>query len=353
MNIKSFIKPIFLIPALGMILYSCSSSTEKQAESAQESDEQIEVVRVTELEFTEIARKITYTAHLEAFSEVHLASAAPGRIDKIHVEASNRISQGQLLVEMDKTQLQQAMLQLKSIEVDYHRLDTLRRAGSVSQQQFDQIRTQYELAQSNVAFLQDNTRLVAPFSGVVSGKYFENGEMFSGAPNTAEGKAAILSIMQTSRLKARVNVAERFYPFIKRGMEVSLSSDVYPGEEFIGAVSAVYPQIDPATRTFRIEVTVPNPAEKLRPGMFSRASLELEQVNVFVVPSLAILKLQGANERYVFIAENGVARRVVVELGERFDDRVEVISDDIKAGDQLIIAGHSRLLDGNAIEIKE
>jgi membrane fusion protein, multidrug efflux system len=252
---------------------------------------------------------------------------------------------------MDNTQLQQALLQLESLEKDYHRLDTLRKVGSVSQQQFDQVRTQYDMARSNVAFLRENTRMLAPFSGMVSGKYYENGEMFSGAPNTAAGKAAIISLVQISQLKAVVNVAERYYPYIKTGMDVSIQPDLYQDDVFSGRVMTVYPVIDPLSRTFKIEISIPNGEEKLRPGMFARAILEFDQVQAFVVPSLAILKLQGSNERYVFLEEDGVAKRLVVEIGDRYDDMVELIADEIQEGDRLIIAGQSRLLDGMAVDV--
>jgi RND family efflux transporter MFP subunit len=352
MNNKTIIRAMLFIPAFGLLFFGCSSGNSSGDYSSDE-DQRIETVRVMTVHPREIARTTSYTAHLQAFREVHLASASPGRISRIHVEPGQQVREGQLLVEMDQTQLHQARVQLQSLEVDFRRLDTLRRVGSVSQQQFDQIRTQYDLARSNVEFLEENTRLLAPFAGTVSGKYFENGEMFSGAPNTAAGKAAILSLVQTSRLKALVNVAERYYPQIKQGLKVAISTDMYPGEPFEGTVTAIYPMIDPGSRTFRIEVAVPNPDGRLRPGMFARAGMELAQVQAFVIPSIAVLKLQGSNERYLFLEENGRARRVSVELGDRYDDMLEILSDEIREGDRLIVAGQARLLDGTPVRVTE
>jgi membrane fusion protein, multidrug efflux system len=349
MNTKAIIRTILLFPVMGILISSCSSGSGSKESNGE--DQRVEAVRVFEITSSEIARSVTYSAQLQAHREVHMTSASPGRISRIHVEPGQKVMQGQLLVEMDQTQLRQAMLQLQSLELDYRRLDTLRRVGSVSQQQYDQVKTQYDLAKSNVEFLQENTRLLAPFSGTISGKYFENGEMFSGAPNTPAGKAAIVSLVQTARLKALVNVAERYYPYVERGMEVSFSSDMYPGETFTGWIATIYPTIDPLTRTFKIEVALPNANERLRPGMFARASMELDQVEAFVVPVLAVMKLQGSNERYVFLEENGMARRVVVEMGDRFDDMVELVSDEIHKGDRLIIAGQARLLDGMEVQV--
>lgn len=352
MNFKVLRNLLIVMPALILASSGCSSMGDETGNTAVAEVGGAEAVRVVELDYSEISRSITSHANLMAFREVHLAPASPGRIDRIHAETGTSVSQGSLLVEMDRTQMQQAQVQLESVEKDYRRLDTLRKVGSVSQQQYDLLRTQYELALSNVDFLNENTRLLAPFSGTVSGKYYENGEMFSGAPNTPAGKAAILSLVQTTQLKAQVNVSEKYYPHIMTGMPVQIGSDVWPGEVFNGTVTRVYPTIDPATRSFTIELAVPNQNEKLRPGMFARARIELEQVEVFAVPALAVLKLQGSNERFVFIEENGRAKRIVVELGDRFDDMVEIISDDIQVSDRLIIAGQARLLDGVAVRVQ-
>jgi len=351
MNLKVLNIVLMFTIAILIASQGCSSTDESSGNSLSSDDKVAEAVKVMELNYSKISRGITYPANLMAFMEVHLAPASPGRIDKIHVDAGSGVSRGQLLVEMDRTQLQQAQVQLANVEKDFRRLDTLRRAGSISQQQFDQIRTQYEVALSNVEFLKENTRLTAPFSGVVSGKYFEDGEMFSGAPNTPAGKAAILSVVQTTRLKALINISENYYPDINTGMPVKISLDVWPGELFGGTVSRIYPTISPATRTFSIEVAVPNRDDKLRPGMFARATLGLDEAEVFVVPAIAVLKLQGSNERYVFLEDNGMARRVRVELGERFDDMVEIISDEIETGDNLITAGQARLTNGVAVVV--
>lgn len=351
MNLKEVKSILIVIPAIAMLFYGCSTSGNGSGQEFVSEDDAVENVRVIELDYSEISRSITYPANLLASREVHLVSSSPGRIQEIHVETGMSVSRGQLLVEMDRTQLQQAQVQLASVEKDYRRLDTLRSTGSVSQQQYDQIKTQYELAQSNVEFLKENTRLLAPFNGTVSGKYFEDGEMFSGAPNTPVGKAAILSLVETSQLKALVNISERYLPYINTGMTVALNSDVWAGEQFNGTVARIYPTVDPATRTFAVELAIPNSGGKLRPGMFARATIDLEESEVFVVPALAVLKLQGSNERFVFIEENGRARRVVVEIGDRFDDMVEIVSDEIRAGENLVIAGQARLLDGVAVAV--
>jgi membrane fusion protein, multidrug efflux system len=343
--------PILFLSALGAT--GCSSKTDTAAKenASQAAYVKTEKVKVMTLEPQVIGKNIEYTSTLKAFEEVHLVPSTPGRIDNIYVEVGSRVHKGDLLVQMDQTQLRQAEIQLKNLETDYNRLDTLQKVGSITRQQFDQVSTQYEIARSNVDFLKENTRLIAPFNGVISGKYFEDGEMYSGAPTTAAGKAAIISVVQISPLKAIINIPETYYPLVNEGMGTQILCDIYPGEAYTGNIIRKYPTIDVYTHSFQVEIRIENPGEKLRPGMFARVSLQLGEVKALVVPALAVLKMQGSNERYVFLEKDGQAKRVSVTLGQRFDDKVEVISSELKEGDQLIIAGQSRLIDQVPVEI--
>jgi membrane fusion protein, multidrug efflux system len=164
---KSLFITLLLLTA--MAFASCSGKKQETAEDSASS--RTENVRVTPLETREVSRTIEYTGTLLPWEEVHIAPAQPGRIMQIPVEVGTRVSAGTLLVQMDPTQLLQAQLQLSNLETDFQRLDTLRKSGSIAQQQFDQLKTQYEITKTNVEFLRNNTRLTAPFSGIISGKY--------------------------------------------------------------------------------------------------------------------------------------------------------------------------------------
>ncbi len=335
-----------------IILFSCSDGKQKKGEvTVAAAQPKIEKVEVMQMEMQQISHSVEYSATLQGFEEVHLAPSSPGRIEAIYVEEGSRVSKGTVLVQMDRTQLHQAEIQMKTVATDFYRLDTLRKVGSIAQQQYDQIKAQFEIAKSNVDFLTENTRLKAPFSGIISGKYFEPGEMYSGSPVAGVGKAAILSLVQIDRLKLIVPVSEKYFPQIRNGMEAGISCDIYLDQRFTGKVFRVYPTIDPTSRTFSTEVVINNPGGILRPGMFCRVSFDLEKVDAIVLPALAILKMQGSNDRYLFVAKDGKAKRVPVTIGARYDDQVEVISDELKAGDSIIISGQSRLLDGVPIEV--
>jgi membrane fusion protein, multidrug efflux system len=333
----------FLILTAVIFFVSC---TGKKSDDATVEKKEAEKVKVISLETTTIDNTLEFTSTLIANEEIYYAPATPGRIDKIFVEVGSRFRTGDLLFVMDQTQLHQARIQLKNLEIDMARFDTLIKTKSIPKQQYDQFKTQYDIAKTNVQFLEENSRLKAPFSGIVSGKYYENGEMFSGAPNTQVGKAAVLTLVQINPLKAMVSVSERYYPLIKQGMEVTILTDVFPDKPVSGKIVRIYPTIDQLSRTFQVEISVPNAREELRPGMFCRTKFFAGQTEALIVPSNAVLKVQGSNERFLFVEENGKARRIFVEIGQRFDDQIEIISDELKAGMKVIVSGQARLIDG-------
>lgn len=342
------VKHLILSTIAFALLTGCAGKKDKNKQ-----DDVIEAinVRTMTLKETNIAKTLDYTASLEADEQVYYAPASTGRISKIHVEVGDRIRKGQLLVEMDQTQLHQARVQLTNLELEYNRAKQLKETGSISQQAYDATVTQYEVAKSNVDFLLENTKLLAPFDGVVTGRYFENGELYTGSPAGGAAKASIIAIEKINPVKAYVNMTEQYYPLVKAGTEMELKSSIYPDRTFPGKISIVYPTIDKTSRTFTVEVKIPNNDLSLRPGMYGNINFFIGETNTIVAPALAVLKLQGSNIRYVFINNNGKAKRVEVTLGRRFDDQVEIISPEIKAGDQLITVGQAKLVDGSLINI--
>jgi RND family efflux transporter MFP subunit len=252
---------------------------------------------------------------------------------------------------MDRTQLYQLKLQLSSLEKDLNRIDTLLKSGSAKQQQYDQMKTQYDVTKTNVDFMEENTLLKAPFYGVVTGKYFENGEMYSGTPTTQTGRSAVVTVMQVNPLKVNVSISEQYYPLIKRGMKAFITADVYKGETFTGNVYRISPTISSATRSFITELELPNRNDLLKPGMFVRVSMDLGEVETFVVPANTVLVQEGTNLRYVFVDDNNSAKRIEVVIGKRFDDQLEIISETLKEGDKLVTEGQSKLINGEKIEI--
>jgi membrane fusion protein, multidrug efflux system len=350
------LKTIPLVLASFLLLVGCSSKTSTNTNTLDASlnaatpEKAAIPVKVATIAKTKIARTIDYTATVLPFEEVNMAPSTPGRIDIIYVEAGDKVKKNDKLFLMDRTQLYQLKLQLSGLAKDLSRMDTLLKTGSVKQQQYDQLKTQYDVTKTNVDFMEQNTLMKAPFTGIVTGKYFENGEMYSGTPTTQSGRSAIVTVMQVNPLKVNVSVSEQYYPLIKKGMKAEIAADVYKDEKFTGTVFRISPTISSGTRSFDVELELPNRNDLLKPGMFVRVSMDLGEVETFVVPAYTVLVQEGTNTRFVFVERAGKAERIEVLVGKRFDDQLEIISDNLKEGDHLITEGQSRLINGDRVE---
>lgn len=325
------------------LLMSCGGK--KEATSVKDASV-AEKVQTQVLAKEKIARQLELSSTLEGYESMSISPSLTGKIEHIYVEVGSRVSRGQLLVRMDQTQLNTTKINLASAQTEFARVQALKETGSVSQQVYDQTKTQLDNLTESAKFLETNTFVRAQFSGVIAAKNYEDGELYSGAP--------ILSLQQISMLKAIINIPEAYYPLVKKGMKVEVRSDIYKDEVFPATIEIVYPTIDPASHTFQAKLRIPNAKEKIRPGMYVKTTLALGEAETIVVPYQAVLKLTGSNERYVFVNDNGTARRVAVTMGQRFDDRIEVIpetEDELKEGDELVVVGQARLVDGSKLEV--
>lgn len=333
-------KKIVLLMAAAVCLIGCGK---KDAQATQEA-ERVEVVGTMILENHEIERVLNISTNLQGYLTQNVAPSLTGKIEHIFVEVGDRVKEGDMLVRMDQNQYLTSKIQLANLEVEMSRLEALLATGSVSQQTYDQTKVGYDQLKQNLSFLETNTYVKAPFEGVISAKTYEDGELYGGQP--------IVVLTQVKKLKALIAVPETYYPLIKEGMKLTVKSDIYPEETFAATIEVVYPTIDAASHTFQCKVVIPNASEKLRPGMYVTTTLGLGKENTIVVPYQSVEKLIGSNERFVFINENGYAKRVSVKLGQRFDEQIEIIAPEIQPGVEYIHKGQSKLVDGVKIEVK-
>lgn len=334
-------KRVFIYSLAALVLIGCG----KKTTTTKVEEERVEQVRTTVLHYQEIQREISLSTNLQGYLTLNVAPSVTGKIEHIYCEVGDRKSKGQDLVRMDQTQYKTTKITLGNLEVEKNRIENLLRSGSATQQQYDQILTQYNSTKEQLEFLQANTYVKAPFSGVISAKNYEDGELYGGQP--------ILVLTQLDKLKALVAVPETYFPRFKEGMKLQLTSEIYPEKVFTATVEVVYPTIDASTHTFQVKIVVPNGQHLLRPGMYVTTTIGLGKAKVLVAPYQAVEKLVGANDRYVFINDNGRAKRVAVELGQRFDQNIEIIAPEIVEGVELVTVGQHKLVDGVKINVVE
>lgn len=338
---------LFLVLILFVTIFiSCSSKNENR----NNAEDAAIPVDVTLVKKSSILRDIELVGTLAAWKEANLGAQNTGRIEKIYVDEGSRVKEGDLLFEMDDTQLSQAKIQYQVAKDNYERLKPLYETGSISQSQYDQVKAAYETSEKTYNLLLTNTQFRAPFSGVITAKKLNDGEVFLLAPGGV-GAPTIVSLMQINPLKLILNVSEVNLRDVKLNQSVDVKSQIYPDEVFKGTITRINPVINPSSRTFEVEVKLANPNEKLKPGMFVRAKINLGFTDGIIVQRSAALKQLGSSAYYGFIVKDNTAKRVDLTLGNEFNDKVEITSG-LSAGDYLVTRGQGLLKDGNKVEIK-
>jgi len=331
-------KITFLLAFSIMLLSACSSNKQKDT-SADSKELLVKVVAVNKQMVNQITE---FTGNIEPFVKNNISSAAAQRVEKIYAEVGSRVKRGQLLVQMESINYSQAKIQLENLKLDLSRIEALYKAGGVAEQQYDQMKTQVNVAEQSIANLDKNTKLLSPIDGVVTQRNFDNGDLATGMP--------ILVVMQIQPVKILINISEEFFPQVKIGTPVQISVDVYEGKTYSGKVSLIYPTIDPGTRTFQAQVSIGNANSEIRPGMFARARVDFGTKERVVVPDKAVIKQAGTNDKYVYVLNGDVVTYTKVELGKRVGSIYEVNSG-LEVGQKIVIAGQSKLIDQSKVKV--
>ena len=335
------------VAAAVLAAVSCGNNAGKQTEQAPVAQqEQHPSVAVAQVFVREVPQEATYTSTIQPYVKNNIVPQTAGRITKINVEVGDRVRKGQVLAEIDKVQLQQAQLQLHNAEVELGRLKALYEAGGLSKSDLDAVELQYNVAKTQVQNLIENTTLLSPIDGVITARNYDAGDMYAMA-------APIFTVEQIKPVKLLVAVSESDYSKVKKGDRVTVKADAFPNLTFDGKVDRIYPTVDPATRTFNVEVVIPNNYSTLRPGMFVRVNVNFGSNKSVVIPDVAVVKQQGSGERFVYVLnEDGTVSYQKIELGRRMGAEFEVLSG-LKDSAIVVTGGQIRLKDGIQVAVNE
>ncbi|MCC8096035.1 MAG: efflux RND transporter periplasmic adaptor subunit [Tannerellaceae bacterium] len=321
------------------ILASCLGGEKQETVEVVEKPQ----VRVETVHTQDVDQIQEFTATVEANITNNIApQMADIRIKKVLVEVGDRVRQGQKLAEMDNANLVQAKIQLDNLEVEFNRIDELYKIGGASKSDWDARKTSLDVARTSYDNLIENTQLLSPISGIVTARNYDSGDVYASNP--------VYVVEQIQPVKLIVHVSESYFTRIKKGDNVDVRLDVYGDEVFQGKIHLIHPTIDASTRTFSVEIHIPNTNERIRPGMFARVTMNFGTENRVVIPDQAIVKQTGSGERFVYVYENGHAVFHLVELGRRMGNRYEVISG-VSDGAQVLVTGHNRITNGMEVEI--
>jgi membrane fusion protein (multidrug efflux system) len=341
--------------ALGMLLLAGAGTfawNELNPETAEGSQRErpaskVNVIRPT---MDVVSDSVSAVGSLRARDQTSLTAELSGRVVELNLNAGRRVAKGDLLLRLDdrqaRAELEVAEATLADARRQLERAQSLQANNSISQSQVDERRTAADVANARLTAAQirvENHRIEAPFAGVIGLNDISLGAYLSAGTEVA-------TLDSTRKMELSFAISEKFLGQIRLGQTVQGSSPAYPGEGFAGELVKLGTRINELSRTLPVRALIDNPDEKLRPGQFMAAKLTLRQRQALIIPEQAVM-IRG-DETYVFVANDGIAKRMSVELGTRSPGVVEVASG-LSLEDQVIVTGQDRLSSGDRIEVVE
>jgi RND family efflux transporter MFP subunit len=314
----------------------------------------------------DIGAQLTVVGNLIGEQTVDVVPRTGGRLVSVNVKLGDAVRRGQLLakiedfeiieqvkqaqasMEVAKATIRQREADLKVAELNFERSKNLFGRQLLAKQALDDAESRYLAAQAQLDLARaqssqtsarldelqinlGNTRITSPVDGFVGRRNADPGAWVS-------QNAPVVSVVEISRLRLQAAVVEKDLRFVGIGDPAIVEVDAYPGDRFNGRVARVSPVLDPATRTATMEVEIPNTGNRLRPGMYARVQLTIEEhTGVIVVPKLAVVDFEG--KRGVWQpGDDNKAQFLPVTLGIEDGERVEITTG-LKAGDRFVTEG--------------
>ncbi|MGI8743438.1 MAG: efflux RND transporter periplasmic adaptor subunit [Bryobacteraceae bacterium] len=355
-------------------------------------------VSVTKAQQRDLVDRIDLTGSLTADEQVTVYAKIPGYLKAIHFDIGDRVGQGQLIAELEipemtaglaekraalvkaraaleqaRAAVEESRAEAEFAQINYQRLKNIhdRDADVLPGQDVDQARAghgvasgklknaeaQVKVAEAAVtgADAEINTlqtmmayaRIEAPMAGIITQRFVDAGALIQSASSSRTQAAPVVTIARVDRVRAIVDVPESSASYVRPGTAAALQVESTPVP---ARVSRTGGMLDPASRTLRVEIDVPNGSGRLRPGMTVKVSLDLRKFPGSVtVPIAAVRGL--ASERSVFIVQDGKAKQLKVKVGLESPDWIQIV-DGLRGGEDVIVASAGPLSDGNPVSVR-
>lgn len=363
-----------LLLLLAGVIAGCGSQGEDAAAAPEAQAIPVEVETTAGSEFA-VTR--TYTGRIMPESDVNVVPKVGGKVARVAVEVGDKVESGQLLVQLETTEMEQQLrqaraglemartqlsgleTQLATLEETYNNTKFLYEEGAIPKSQYDQVRSQYdqlltqkaaalsqiEQAEAGVALAQSqisSATITAPMSGTVIAVMVDEGEL-------AGPTMPVVVIGKLDPVVVVLNVTEREITKVSLGQKVPVQVDALDGQTFEATVTSISPVVDQKSLGYPVKLTLSNTDGRLKAGMTATAELTLERLeNVLTVPMEAVLDRNG--RQAVFVVENNQAKIAHVETGLNNGARV-VVTQGLKAGQQVVVRGQHLLEDGTKVSI--
>ncbi|HVI42600.1 MAG TPA: efflux RND transporter periplasmic adaptor subunit [Anaerovoracaceae bacterium] len=353
-----------MVASMVMILPGCSSG-----------NDQIKV-KTAEAETGQIEAAYTITGALVPAQVADISAQQMGKVSEVNIEVGDTVNAGQVLARLDDTQLsaqlnqaqasyqgsmnsqKQAKINLDNAAATLERTKALYTEGAVAKVQMDADQKAYDLAKSqydssissgvsgakasvdNISAQVNNSIIKSPISGVIVSKNITAGE-------TATVGSTLMTVADMSSLMLKGTISQAALPYIKKGDTVDLFIDIYPDQTFKGTVSEIGSMSVSTGAYFPIEISMQN-TDQFASGISAHADISAKGAKHMIVPASAIVDNNGEN--YLFVIEDGIAKKTMVLTGLKNDDKIEILKG-LKGGEAVAVTNANHLFDGMPVQI--
>jgi RND family efflux transporter MFP subunit len=300
-----------------------------------------------------VEHKISVVGTMNAFNDVVVLSETQGRVVKVDVEVGQYKEAGSVLVEVD-SELKQAAYEAARVNYekatkDLQRYEALYTEHSIPEAQIEQARWTFQSAEAQYVAARrqlNDTKITTPISGIVTARFVNVGTMVMGAPQATQ----IADVIDISRLKVKVNVAEKDVFCLKVGEKAEVTTDVFPNTVFNGSVFSISSKAD-EIHTYPVEVVLNNSKRQLKAGMFGRITFTpTSSENSIVIPRAAIVG--SVTNAAVYVINKNIAKLRSVTAGEEIGTDIEILSG-LQEGEQVVVNGQNNLSDNASVVIRK
>ena len=383
-GLKIVLSVIFVAIVLLVLLTAWRRRESDRSDETRRGEQQrVAPVEVAEVREGRLDRTRVFSGTLTASAETRIAPKISGRISRILVDLSDPVERGTEVAIMDDAEFAQAVNSAKADLVvaraqaaeasnrlalaqrELERTKTLEERGVASAATLDNMQSEFtmreaaaEVAAANLEARQSALATAEIRLGYtrVTANWTEGddhrlvAERFQDEGDTVAANTPILSIVSLRPIRTVFYVPERDYALLERGQEVTLRTDAFPGESFPGTISRIAPVFREDTRQARIEVTSPNDDERLKPGMFVRASVILETAeNTKMVPRTAIVRRSGEDGVFLISGEGDTVTWTPVETGIQNATHIAIRDPEIDG--KVVTLGQQLIGDGSTVRV--
>lgn len=342
------IKTLVIVSLAGCMLAVAACDSEPPGAGGRSDQNSATKVLAVLIQRKRLIDEIQALGTAKANESVEIRPRISSVLTRVAFEEGQLVRKGDLLIELESSEIlaglavaEASLSQRRSI---YNRSKSLIDTQAISASNLETLQAAMQVGMAEVEAAKArlaHTSIRAPFTGRVGLRRVSPG----GFVNTS---TVITTLDDTETIKLDFSIPETFLTVVNEGMRIAALSLVYPDRTFGGEVMSIDTRLDPVTRSVQIRAVIPNPDNALKPGMFLTVNLQRDRGEVLVAPEESIVPEGG--QQFVFLVQDGVAKKQAVTLGRRIPGSVEILSG-LSANDMIITEGTHKVRNGSPVEV--